>query len=292
MAFPGRTRIGQGRSAIVLTSRAILGDNIEVSFRTDDIHEPTDWRISASRHTLILHLGGCMDRLETEMDGLGGSYGPAVPGEVWTVPAGCAYASHAQGSAIRYALIHLEPGCTPAVMAAAARRDAALMEAVRRLEPLVEGGDDTTCMMAQDCLQQLITHISIRYAENPTAGRPPAAGPALRRETVRELREFVHEHAGERITLGQLASLAGMGVHAFLEAFRRAFATTPANYVIQQRLRRVQVALARSRQDITTIALDNGFCSHSHLTATFARHLGMPPSRFREEARAGAWWEN
>lgn len=34
--------------------------------------------------------------------------------------------------------------------------------------------------------------------------------------------------------------------------------------------------------DITTIAIESGFSSHSHLTACFHKHLGTCPSAFRK----------
>ena len=35
---------------------------------------------------------------------------------------------------------------------------------------------------------------------------------------------------------------------------------------------------------LTDVALDLGFCSHSHFTAVFHRHFGITPSQFRANA--------
>jgi AraC-like DNA-binding protein len=47
---------------------------------------------------------------------------------------------------------------------------------------------------------------------------------------------------------------------------------------------RVRLALDRLRDrsaDLTTVALDLGYASHSHFTSVFRRHVGMTPSQYR-----------
>jgi len=103
------THIGEGRPAMVLKELQRQWPWLEVAFRSEDITRPTDWRIHDRRHAVVVHLGGAMRRLETELDGFGGSTGSALPGEVWSVPAGRKYASHACGDQIHYAVMFLDP---------------------------------------------------------------------------------------------------------------------------------------------------------------------------------------
>ena len=52
---------------------------------------------------------------------------------------------------------------------------------------------------------------------------------------------------------------------------------------------RLHAALQRlddAGADLTDLALETGFCSHSHLSAAFQRAFGAPPSRWR--GRLGA----
>jgi hypothetical protein len=65
------TRIGEGGPAIVLEETQNKWPAIEVSFHRDDISRPTDWRIHKRRHAVVVHLGGHMQRLETELEGFG-----------------------------------------------------------------------------------------------------------------------------------------------------------------------------------------------------------------------------
>ena len=55
-------------------------------------------------------------------------------------------------------------------------------------------------------------------------------------------------------------------------------------YLVQLRLARALVELPHTN-DLTMLALDLGFSSHSHFTAAFRRAFGSPPSVFRESTR-------
>jgi len=57
-----------------------------------------------------------------------------------------------------------------------------------------------------------------------------------------------------------------------------------------QTLLRLGRALERlpEREDITDLAFELGFSSHSHFTAVFRSELGMTPSSYRAQARVGA----
>lgn len=176
--------------------------------------------------------------------------------------------------------------------AVAARRDVPLFHAVSRLRTSVgRAGDDASLMAAEQEMHAVARLISRSYGVGRSVSERKSAAPELCRRRIRRLKAHVHEQLGTCLTLDGLAELAEMTVHHFLVAFRRAFATTPAQYVMHQRLRRAQHELVSTRKDITTIALDCGFSSHSHLTSTFTRLVGEAPSHYRREmqhAPAGA----
>lgn len=291
MARRDITHIGDGRPAIVLKAFQRQWPALDVTFRSDDISRPTDWHIQDSRHAVVVHLGGKMRRLETELDGFGGSTGPALPGEVWTAPAGRKYASHACGERIHYALMFLDPAALDTIQGAnrgrlelaslAGTRDEFLHRAALKLMQVAEAADDTSQMLAESLSQSIALHLCRTYAPGKPTISKPRAGPTLDPDTSRRLREFIYENLCDHITLAELSQLAGLTTHQLLIAFRKAFGSTPAQYVIQQRLRRAQRQLAETKKDITLIALDTGFSSHSHLTACCRQHLGCCPSQLR-----------
>ncbi len=296
MKPPAKTRIGDGGPPRVVAELRRQWPGMEVTFRGDDIRRPTDWRIREPRHAIVAHLGGRMTRLETELEGHGGSSGPALPGEIWTVPAERRYASHACGTVIEYAVILLDAAAENTlredrverrdIAPLAAVRDEFLHHALLRLCEAMRAPDDLSAMLAQALSQALILHLS--HALMPGKKAPPARperGPVLNGARTRALRELIHDRLDERLTLDELAAEAGMTTHQLLIAFRAAFGTTPMQYIIRQRLRRARLLLEGTRKDITTIALECGFSSHSHLTSSFRQHLGATPSAFRERGK-------
>jgi AraC family transcriptional regulator len=296
MARKTSTRIGDGEPAVVLEEIQRHFPALDVTFRGDDIRKPTDWQIHDPRHSIVVHLGGHMDCLETELDGFGGSTGGALPGEIWTIPAERNYASHACGKSIRYAVLRLRPNARDIVHGAsdgrldikpvAGVRDDFLHHAVRQLIAAMRCGDDVSDMLAQSLSQSISLHILRSLAPGgPLKGMGKETGPVLSPRIARRLREYISDRIDERISLEELAKLADITTHQFLIAFRKAFASTPGQYIIQQRIRHAQRLLLNTRKDITTIALESGFSSHSHLTSSFTKQSGCSPSVFRASAR-------
>jgi AraC-like DNA-binding protein len=59
------------------------------------------------------------------------------------------------------------------------------------------------------------------------------------------------------------------------------------NYVLRERLAQSLDAVLDCDDDLTAIALDGGFASHSHFTARFRSFFGCTPVALRRIATAG-----
>ena len=70
--------------------------------------------------------------------------------------------------------------------------------------------------------------------------------------------------------------------------FRAETGFTLAGYRQALRLRAALERLPPTPGDLTTLALELGFSSHSHFTASFTREFGVPPSSIRNTRRAQA----
>ena len=263
----------------------------------EDIRQRTLWAIDQPRHTVIVHLGGTMRELDTEIDGAGATHAPPSPGDIWLVPATRRYASQARGQVITYAELRLSPLAEVEtgdetrmpledLMPRLGHRDEFLHYSVARLGRLSQQCDDLSVMMADRLQRVLRQHLYDGY-RLPVAARPAPA--SLSPQVARRLCEYIESALDQRITLAGLATLAGMSVHRLLIAFRRNFGTTPAQYILAQRLRRARWHLLNGNADIADIALDCGFASHSHLSAAFKRDTGITPRQFREGLRMRAF---
>lgn len=286
-----RNRFGTGCPPTSINEWCHTGHALKVRFAEEEISRPTDWTINESTHTVIVHLGGRMDHLETELDGKGNSFGPAVIGEVWCIPAGRRYASYAFGTSIQYAVYSIPASPYPSspdswilsnFSPTAGQLNQKLFQQTQRLHELFSQRDDISTLEAESLTSLVLSTIHQSYCSPENlATRTSRNSPEFTSDQVRALREFIHDQLDHPLTLDRLASVAGMSTHQFLIAFRRALDTTPAQYILTQRLRKAQWLLLHTRLDITRVALETGFASHSHLTASFTKRLGVSPRNFR-----------
>lgn len=118
-------------------------------------------------------------------------------------------------------------------------------------------------------------------------GGPPRApvGAATAR-LVRRAKEFLAAELPNRIRLGDVARVAGASPSYLTDVFRRSQGVSLHRYLVQLRLARALHELPDAA-DLTRLALDLGFSSHSHFSAAFRRAFGTTPSAFRRGSRAG-----
>lgn len=90
-----------------------------------------------------------------------------------------------------------------------------------------------------------------------------------------------------RWSLDELAAVEGVSVAAVCAAYRREFGTSIHADQIRARLNRAVEHLSGASVDLTELALDLGFSSHSHFTFAFRRQFGLTPSRLRQRLKNG-----
>lgn len=253
----------------------------------------TTWKLNSAQPIVVVHLSGAIRRLETELDGAGSLLHPPMNGEIWVVPARARYASVACGGVIRYAELFLDPDAFPdsspglrsvPIRPRAGHYDQHLYRTVQRLQFLTGQTGDLARMEAECLSRALYFHFFREYSEAPVPALRKRNLPVLQPQECRILREYIDDRLASPIVLADLARLVGRTAHELLIAFRGAFGTTPAQYVIERRLRLARSLLLKSAKDITSIALETGFSSHAHFTVAFMSRVGVTPSEFRAES--------
>lgn len=261
---------------------------LEVRFCRDVVTTPQVWELRAPTHHAIVHLGGWISSLETELEGRGGSSGPPLPGEVWTIPAGRRYASYLTGEMAEYAILSLSPTSlddrATDMTAVEGAADPLLHHNLLELAHWqnVAPTGDLEAAAITSLVDQLHDRLRQAYSLDHLPRHQVHHRAALSAPQARRLRRYLHLHLAEPLTLAELAEEARLGEHQFHRAFLSTFGTSPWQYLIRQRLRQAQHLLIATQRDITTIANETGFSSHSHLTTTFGRHLGCTPREYRE----------
>jgi transcriptional regulator GlxA family with amidase domain len=79
--------------------------------------------------------------------------------------------------------------------------------------------------------------------------------------------------------------MVGLSRTALGARFREAMGETPMHYVAKTRLSLAAGYLATSRRSLYEIALLSGYANESALSKAFRREFGVPPGRYRAEAR-------
>jgi AraC-like DNA-binding protein len=131
------------------------------------------------------------------------------------------------------------------------------------------GANETLVALLQDALRL-----------NPVS---PVASPRTRL-LIRRAKEYLDARFTHRVQLADVADAVGASPAYLTDLFRRFEGVSLQRYVTQLRLARALVELPHA-PDITTLALNLGFSSHSHFTLVFHRAFGCTPSQFRGTTR-------
>ena len=267
-------------------------DCIEIEFTKEDISRGIEWPIQDDRHAVIVHLEGNITELDTEIDGCLFSPGTANIEEVWTVPAGCKYVGRALGEEVKYAVIRLPTDfmkrlypSLPLVETMSSFqgfRDPFCYWVTQELISTIESDADADReMLTESALRSLSLHVYRNYGCKPNQSNSSLH---FHSDTIRAnaLQEYVRSNLDRRIPVLELQAIAGATTEVFLDSFRKAFGTTPAQYVIEQRIRRAQWLLTHTETPITEIAFETGFSSHGHFSRSFKKRIGKSPRLYRD----------
>ena len=130
--------------------------------------------------------------------------------------------------------------------------------------------DSLSCQLAVLILRR---HARVLFRESGVDGLTIAQ--------ERVVRDYVHEHLGERISLKDLAATVALSRYYFARRFRQSVGTTPHEFVLRQRVERVRTLLERTNVPLLDIACRCGFADQSHMTREFKKRVGVTPGRYR-----------
>jgi AraC-like DNA-binding protein len=144
------------------------------------------------------------------------------------------------------------------------------------LEPL--WADVTALQLVADVLESAFVQ---RGVERKPKRKGTDADHADRTEAAKT---YLAARLGERITLDDVARAVHASPFHLARIFQQQTGVAVHRYLTQLRLRASLERLADGGSDITQIALELGFSSHSHFTDAFRREFGHPPSEIRQKS--------
>jgi AraC-like DNA-binding protein len=95
---------------------------------------------------------------------------------------------------------------------------------------------------------------------------------------------FLASSLGERVTLDDVAKAVHTSPFHFTRIFQQRVGLPVHRYLTRLRLRAALERLEDGEDDLTTLALDLGFSSHSHFADAFRKEFGKTPSQVRRSA--------
>jgi AraC-like DNA-binding protein len=96
--------------------------------------------------------------------------------------------------------------------------------------------------------------------------------------------DYLRAHLAERLSLEQLAAVAGLSPFHFLRRFRDHYDVTPQQMLMALRLHQAKRRLAQGAAP-ARVAAETGLADQAHLTRAFARRYGVTPARYRRQLR-------
>jgi AraC family transcriptional regulator len=163
---------------------------------------------------------------------------------------------------------------------AQAPADAATYLAQRRLFLEVSTATDAEPLDVEERVIDLLDRVmSLAYRNG---ARLPESRMPRNSDLADAAKQWIAPRVAERLTLSRIAAAVGVSVFHLCRSFRRATGLTLHAYRDQVRLRLALERLELGERDLTRLALDLGYSSHSHFTAAFRRSFGTPPSTTRK----------
>jgi AraC family transcriptional regulator len=108
-------------------------------------------------------------------------------------------------------------------------------------------------------------------------------------ETAETAREYIASRYTQRLQLDEIATACGVSVYRLCRTFLADTSMTVHRYVSRLRLAAALEHLAGGERNLTSLALELGFSSHSHFSWAFRREFNLSPSAWRGLFRDRRW---
>jgi AraC-like DNA-binding protein/mannose-6-phosphate isomerase-like protein (cupin superfamily) len=155
-------------------------------------------------------------------------------------------------------------------------------------------------------LRWLVRRLMEETANYPANPHRPEAGIALRAlicavlvEAMRQIlvpptepKEFVaaaiaylRQHLQDPVRMSDLVRHVGFSRARMFDMFKAQTGLTPNDYLQRLRIEKAQEQLRQTNRSVTEIGLATGFSTGQYFSTVFARYTGVPPTRFRKDAK-------
>ncbi|TSD94086.1 AraC family transcriptional regulator [Skermania sp. ID1734] len=148
-----------------------------------------------------------------------------------------------------------------------------------------DGGISTIPAARSELESAVMTQVLMTVPSQLTAllNRTPAHS---RRSKIREIVQYIDEHADEEVTIADLVEMAGVSARALQTGFRDVVGVSPVAYLRNVRLDRVHLELSSGAASaVTDVAARWNFFHPSRFAHQYRERFGILPSETLHQAR-------
>ena len=125
------------------------------------------------------------------------------------------------------------------------------------------------------------TQLPSQRTDKPSDGCAERQMRALQKWRLKQVVEYVDHHLSGKITLLDLAAVAGLSRMHFASQFRAATGFRPHEYLLRRQIQRAEELLRQSTMTLVEVALTVGFQTQAHFTTVFKQFVGDTPYQWR-----------
>lgn len=206
------------------------------------------------------------------------------PTAFWTEPAGDVHANFIGRTGARVIIVQPDPTLSelmspfaPLLEIVNFARDPVIAADAQRIASEVDHPDEFTTLSI-DALAVGMFSIAVRSVVRRRSAAPPP-------RWLSRTRELLHDQFRERLSLADLAALAGVHPSHLAREFRAHYGLSVGEYVRRVRCEWAAARLLATNESISEIAASAGYSDQSHFTRQCVRFLGVGPARYRRTRR-------
>lgn len=246
-------------------------------------------------HTVVLHQGGA--KRINRRGGRGSRIVDTPLHAHSTIESGSSYRWTTEGP-IAFSHLYVEPGRFADIVGETFDRDArsiSFAESLGRADPHVarlfeliidSRLDPDWASIADFYLNALLIRLATTSVHGGEFRRYDRI--SLTARTVANVRAYIDEHIADRITLDDLAAVAGYSRYHFARAFKISTGLPPYAFLLRERVRHAKALLQSAELPICDVARMSGFATHTHFSTRFREIAGVTPVDYRRRHRGGA----
>lgn len=104
-------------------------------------------------------------------------------------------------------------------------------------------------------------------------------------ERIQHAKDFLLADLSQKVSLAEVAEVAGMSRYYFLRQFKALTGVPPHVFRTQQRIAKAKQLLLR-HWSFSAVAMETGFTDQSHFTNIFRQYTGATPGQYSRSARS------